>query len=58
MEQKSQLTVTMFIKVMDISLHISCYPTTKRKEKEIYSAQSNVNHLFIPRNAPTPLDHL
>lgn len=31
----------MFIKVMDISLHVSCDPTiTRRKEKEIYFAQS------------------
>lgn len=50
----------LFIKVMDISLDIPCYPTTKikRKEKEIYFAQPNFNQLFIPRNAPTPLDHL
>lgn len=39
--KKNQLTVMMFIKVMDISLHVSCDPTiTRRKEKEIYFAQS------------------
>lgn len=40
MEQKNQLTIMMFIKVMNISLHVSCDPTITRKEKEIYFAQS------------------
>lgn len=39
MEQASQLIVLMFIKGMDISLDISCYPTTKAKTKKgIYFA--------------------
>lgn len=34
MEQKTHLIVTIFIKMMDISLEISCYPTTKQRRKE------------------------
>lgn len=34
MEQKSHLIVMIFITVMDISLEISCYSTTKQRRKE------------------------
>lgn len=43
----------LFIKVMDISLDISCDPTTKNKG-ELYLAQSNFNQLSDPKKCPHP----
>lgn len=53
MEQKKQLIVMMYIKVMDISLDISCYPTTKSKERPILPKVTSTGYM-IPRNVPTP----